>query len=382
MVLPFTFVQGGSWNKARNLLESQYGNIHILSITANSSLEKSFSADTGIAECLVVATRQHKSTTHAAFSNLTARPNSLLQAAITAKDAWRHATRGDLLSAGNAGSQSAEISNMVQHLQAGRLFLPRMTQPVQIPITRLKAVADRGFYHTKFMSGYGGYFDVRDFRSGEIPTYPILWSHDADRERRFVVEPDRSCDVCSGFIQKAVDVWTKTASRLHSNRDFRLNSQSLAMCLTPEKSLGGRAWPNVIPHESRFEIPLLLWANSTLGLVLFWWHSTRQQNGRSNLTISKLPDLPVLDTRTLTAGQIEHCRAIFDKLKNEDFRPANEAYCDDVRKDLDSDLLFGVTSVLKLDPSLEEGLDLLRKQWCAEPSVHGGKSTRIKAGKR
>ena len=40
------------------------------------------------------------------------------------------------------------------------------------------------------------------------------------------------------------------------------------------------------------------------------------------------------------------------------------------------DLLFGVTSVLQLDPSLEEGLDLLRRQWCAEPSVHGGKGTR------
>ena len=48
------------------------------------------------------------------------------------------------------------------------------------------------------------------------------------------------------------------------------------------------------------------------------------------------------------------------------------------RKDLDRELLFGITSVMKLDPDLEEGLDVLRKQWCAEPSVHGGKSTRIK----
>ena len=39
----------------------------------------------------------------------------------------------------------------------------------------------------------------------------------------------------------------------------RLNSQSLAMCLAPEKCLGGRAWPNVIPQDSVHEIPLLLW---------------------------------------------------------------------------------------------------------------------------
>ena len=29
------------------------------------------------------------------------------------------------------------------------------------------------------------------------------------------------------------------------------------MCLTPEKCLGGTAWPNIIPHNERHEIPLL-----------------------------------------------------------------------------------------------------------------------------
>jgi len=40
--------------------------------------------------------------------------------------------------------------------------------------------------------------------------------------------------------------------------------------------------------------------------------------------------------------------------------------------------LLGVTSVLQLDPVLEEGLDLLRQQWCAEPSVHRRKATLVK----
>ena len=151
------------------------------------------------------------------------------------------------------------------------------------------------------------------------------------------------------------------------------------MCLTRENCLGGRAWPNVLPHEPEHAIPLLLWCNSTLGLILFWWHGTRQQKGRAALTISKLPDLPVLDPRTLTESAVDYCRAIFDELKGREFLPANEAYGDETRKDLDRELLFGITSVLKLDPALEEGLDLLRNQWCAEPSVHGGKSTRINA---
>ena len=94
------------------------------------------------------------------------------------------------------------------------------------------------------------------------------------------------------------------------------------------------------------------------------------------MTITTLPDLPVLDTRTLTDEQLALCDGLYEDLKDREFLPANEAYRDETRKALDRGLLFGIGSVLQLDPGLEEGLEVLRKQWCAEPSVHGGKSTR------
>ena len=74
---------------------------------------------------------------------------------------------------------------------------------------------------------------------------------------------------------------------------------------------------------------------------------------------------------------MDRCHAVFEDFRDRSLLPANEAYRDETRKALDRALLFGITSVLQLDPGLEEGLDLLRKQWCAEPSVHGGKSTRF-----
>ena len=67
----------------------------------------------------------------------------------------------------------------------------------------------------------------------EAAAYPMLWNHAADRERRLVVEPDSEGRERPGQHQRAVAVW-ETATRLHFNRDFRLNSQSLAACLTPE----------------------------------------------------------------------------------------------------------------------------------------------------
>ena len=86
-------------------------------------------------------------------------------------------------------------------------------------------------------------------RADEVPTYPMLWAHSADREKRFVVLPDSCGDPRPDDEARAIERWNSAASRLHANRDFQLNSQSLAMCLTPEKCLGGRAWPNIVPGD-------------------------------------------------------------------------------------------------------------------------------------
>ncbi len=331
-----------------------------------------------MAECLVVATKRSEGDGRAMFSNLEARPASLLEAAIIAKRARKQAVQGDLLNAGAAGVRSRDVVNAAQNLQDGMLLLPRQAQAVALPIVQLGEIAKRGINNSDISrkAPSNAPFDIRPIRKGEVATYPALWRHDANRERYMIVQPDTCAEVRAGYKAKAVSTWDRTASRLQINQDFRLNSQSLAMCRTLEKCLGGRAWPNVIPHDEEHEIPLLLWSNSTLGLILFWWQGTLQQTGRAILKISAIPDLPVLDPRALTKQQVEHCQYIYGRFKWRQFLPANEAYRDDTRQELDRELLFGMYSVLKLKPDLEDSLDLLRCQWCAEPSVHGGKRTR------
>ena len=176
---------------------------------------------------------------------------------------------------------------------------------------------------------------------------------------------------------KAAKVWA-TATRLHFNRDFRLNSQSLAACLTPEPAIGGRAWPNFrVEGDPRCEEALALWANTTPGLISFWWIAGRQQQGRAILTISQLPRLTALDARTLDDGQLEQAERLFAEFAERDFLPANEAYRDETRRALDRAVLCGL---LALPESILEPLEALRLQWCEEPSVHGGKSTRPGGG--
>ena len=386
LVIPFAFVRGKSWKGAREALQAHYSDVHVTSIAATGSTARAFSADTGMAECLVVATKRGGSKSRAAYFNLGARPSSLLEAAVRAKKAREQAVPGDILDAGAAGVRSMSVIEAARNLEAGNLRLPRSSMAAKLPVVTLGTVAERGLVHRDINGGPTdrdktgppqGPFTMRSIDHGEVPTYPMLWAHSADRERRFVVLPDSCGDPRPDDESRAIERWNHAASRLHANLDFRLNSQSLAMCLTPEKCLGGTAWPNIAPGDEYHEIPLLLWCNSTLGLLMHWWKGTRQQAGRSRITITAVLDLPVLDPRTLTQGQVDRCHAVFEDFRDKPLLPANEAYRDETRRALDRALLFGITSVLQLDPGLEEGLDLLRKQWCAEPSVHGGKSTRF-----
>jgi len=117
---------------------------------------------------------------------------------------------------------------------------------------------------------------------------------------------------------------------------------------------------------------MLLWLNSTLGLMAHWWTGTRQQLGRSIVSRTILVYLPCLDVRCLTPEQVESCHDLFERLREKVFLPANEAYSDPVREELDIELL----EILGFTSRVLEPLALLRRQWCEEPSVHGGKKTR------
>ena len=152
----------------------------------------------------------------------------------------------------------------------------------------------------------------------------------------------------------------------------------LAECLTPEPAIGGRAWPNFrVEGDPRREEALALWANTTPGLISFWWIAGRQQQGRAILTISQLPCLTALDVRALDYGQLEQVERLFAEFAERDFLPANEAYRDETRQALDRAVLCGL---IGLPESILEPLAALRLQWCEEPSVHGGKPTRPGGG--
>ena len=86
--------------------------------------------------------------------------------------------------------------------------------------------------------------------------------------------------------------------------------------------------PNVNFDDPRFDYGLAIWANSTLGLLSLWWHSSRQQPGRGITTIRSAESLPILDFRRLSNTQLVKAEEIFEELRDKDLMPAYLADAD------------------------------------------------------
>ena len=207
----------------------------------------------------------------------------------------------------------------------------------------------------------------------------MLWAHRSKRERSFVVEPDSEGEIKRGMDSKAASVWA-TATRAHYNRDLQFNSQSLIVAMTERPCIGGRAWPSVIFENPEHEYAFSLWCNSTLGLLMHWWLSNKTQSGRGATTVTGIPNIPTLDTRTLTAEQHAAAKEAFDAMRERRFLPFDQIDEDPSRAELDRRLLV---DVLGLPESLcaENGpVDLLRRKLAREPQIHGGKKSRVVFG--
>ena len=407
LVLPLSAAAGLSWQSFRQTIMSHYTMVAVLSIAAPGDA-MSFSSDTGMAECLVIARKlteeeageeEEATERRIHFTSLNHRPQGFAHAAAIAtglnhgepvrqiEDGPYGGTplmvgdesTGEMLTAlcsvdGEtwAGVRLADYSpaQTAYALTDSRLWLPGGPLAVELKTTPLGEVGELGLYHLDIIGRLPrGPFSKA--AASPTATYPALWNHNARNETRLVCVADSSLRVRTGMEAKAARVWG-TASRAHINLDFRFNSQPLTVAITEQKSIGGRAWPNVMFPDTRFEHALAVWCNSTLGLLSFWWHANRQQAGRGITTIRAVETLPVLDFRTLSDEQLLTAEAIFNEFRDMELLPAYLADADPNRAHLDRRV---VCALLGFDEDTYRAVRRLAAKWCAEPSVHGGKSS-------
>ena len=402
LVLPLSAASGLSWQGFRRMVAQGYTDLTVLSIAATGK-DMSFSSDTGMAECLVIARKLMKddpptlSGKRVRLASLRSRPHGLAPAASAAESIINSGSVrqiedgpyggtpltvgeehiGEMLSTpdntngetwGAVRSSDFSVAQVGYALSHSKLWLPGRLSAMDVKVAQAGIVGTLGLVDRDITGPPPrGPFDK--VAPSQTATYPSLWNHDAKQETRLVCLPDSQLIVRQGMEEKAADVWA-TAGRSHLNRDFTFGSQPLAIAFTERDSVGGRVWPNVIFDDERFDYALVVWGNSTLGLLSYWWHSSRQQSSKAGITIRSAESLPVLDFRALTDEQLVTAESIFDEFRDKELKPAYLADADPNRALLDRRV---VCDLLGFDEDVYEGVRRLSQKWCAEPSVHGGK---------
>ena len=398
LVLPLTASATSSWKMLRQMLSQHYTDLTVLSISANGD-EMSFSSDTGMAECLVIARKKLPTSVQGkrmCFVSLSRRPRGFafaetLAARISEEFCHRKIEdgpyggtpltigselSGEIVTVVHSNSEvwgavrisDYSIAQTAHALARSKLWLPAEESALQLKSAPLAKVGSLGLYDLD-ITGKPPQGPFTRIAYKPTATYPSLWNHNAKNETLMVCAPDSQLLVRQGMEAKAAGVWA-TASRAHLNREFTFGSQPLVVAFTEQESIGGRVWPKVIFSDKRFDYAFSVWGNSTLGLVSYWWHSSRQQSSKAGMSIRSADSLPVLDFRALSDDQLKTAKSIFDEFRDKELQPAYLVDADPNRALLDRSV---ICDLLGFDEQTYAAVRRLAAKWCAEPSVHGGK---------
>ena len=395
-ILPSTVLASPTTQKLRNMWATEYRDLVVITIAEAKGLDCAFSADTDMAECIIVATKgKGDRTGRGKFVCLNQRPQSLLESVEIVNRVIRSAgthhledtpSGGDPIQAGEEilgymldcplphgeGWVATRVKSMAllqsaHRLREGILELPMQELQgtvVKIPMCRVGDIATLGLAEVR------GIFHKEDGYQPDSYGYPCVWNANSEVQRSMIVLPDsRAIPLpnAEAAVQRRVD----QNSRTHYNMALRFNSNSVAVLFTEKPSIGPTLITNVAFENSKYEIPWTLWCNSTLGLLCHWLHSGKQNAGRGKLRLTALSNLPTLDVHKLCENGLTNAEALFERLKYKRMLPFNECAHDPVRRELDTDLLTEVLGIQNL--GVLTAMQTLREMLCAEPSIHGGK---------
>ena len=406
VILPTTCLAGSDWRKVRNMWASEYHDVVVITIADAKGESCAFSADTSMTECMVVATKGKKTdnTGRGTFVSLYHRPPSVLEALEVANSVHRLGNARQLEDEPSGGNplkvgddtlghalncplridsawEAVRIKEMAliqsaYRLAKGEMWLPTQVTPLAIPICLVNDIAKISASHRDiFEKGERGAFDIEEGCT-DTDLYPSLWHLNAPKQRALVVDPDSHLISRPNRHEKAQMILERSG-RVHFNVDIGFSANSLGVLFTEKPALGISSLPSLVFDKPIYDYVWTLWGNSTLGLLLHWAHSGKQQPGRGRGSRTALLQMPTLDVRCLSDEPLANAECIFHSLKHKKDKrmlPFNEIKDDPVRHELDSRLLSEVLGITSGDA--HNAVHRLRELLSAEPSIHGGKKSR------
>lgn len=383
LILPATIASSTSWKKVRTKINKDYSDVLLVAIKSMNKKLGAFSADTTMADCLLIAKKNYgKRKKRMKIITLDKRPTDMLESitlykAISKIKSVRGIDDGvhggsdikiggtvvgtifdapvkDEWQLGNVGDTA--LFQIAHNLKNGTLTLPR-NNASDIPMTVFGELALRGIDSSAFTDRrHGPRFSISPMRLTAI--YPALWKNNLDTQRCFTVEPD--CQLSPNPNLEEIEIIEYTrASHVYVNQQVTFSAQRLCVAYTENPCIGGRAWPNVFLNDENFEKAYTVWSNSTLGIFMFWYTSSRQQPGRGLIRKAVGDTIPILDFRKLNSEQIDGFNRIFDKFSKTELLPIDQLNIDSVRIKIDEEIL----TILEININLDD----LRTRLCNEP---------------
>ena len=403
-VLPLTAAHAESWRGARKEIEKRHTDITAIAFPSDD--RAMLSDETYMNEMLLISRKKnHKNNSEDAKTtilavNLYHAPNTIPETAYIAKAITEaensQQENGEINIAGKTigtwvrmsiirsgfpwyavGMRDYNLATVTAKLMKGKLWSPRdiASCNINLNFTCLDQLAKIGPTHHLIGHIRGGdtigAFTFDPITLGDIAIHPALWAANAQTQRNLIVDPTHNGIPVPGRIDQQHEM-IANRSNLFISRNFRMTSQSLAAAWTNKPVMGGSAWTALMTEDESLKRAILIWCNSTLGMIIRWGYAQTTQPGRATMQIKALHGLPIPDfAANSDAGG--HARRVasqrFDELAKLQIQPASFSFQDTSRHRIDEAALemLGLAD----DQLARRAIQDIRRMWCREPSVHG-----------
>ncbi len=373
LVLPKALLSGVAWGKTRELFRQSYQVEHL--IVSHDPARWNFSENTDLSEVLVVARKVGEEAAQhhrgrVVCVNLWRNPGTAFEALSMAQSLTRgeppDVERGqgalDVSVGGTKVGEAlsvpwsaicdglwmppcafgqSELVRAAHHLVQGHLYLPGGGIVGTLPLCPLQDIGSLGPDRRDIHDGFS-------LATGET-AFPAFWGHDAPLCTTLAQRPNRYLSPLSQakpgrHLRRVQDLWPK-AGRIVLAERLRLNTQRLVAVRIDRPVLSNVWWPfTPMTAAEAAEKALVLWLNSTLGLLVLLAHREETQGAWVDFKKPVLGAMPVLDVHALSSEQLDTLARTFDSLSGQEILPFPFMADDAVRQEIDQTVarVFGL----------------------------------------
>ena len=364
-VLPIALASGEAWGAVREFIADRY-HLEIV-ITSHDPSRTNFSENTDLSELLFVARKLNSGEKAGDTAYVTLRRNP-----TTIHEALDLAARLSTVLGGMAGEKtsvtirsSARVLGEITILPApkskdnwtsaifsqsflarvhweldknSRLAMPGASVQQSIPLCRLDVLGGLGYDVRDITDA----FEV-DRTASQWTPYPGFWDHNAERVIQIAQAPNaflaaRVEPIEGRKLKSATAVWGKAGKVLLVSR-LRTNTHKVLATGFDQKVLGNTWWAfddDSLSNTQRKA--LLLWLNSTLGLLMYFGCRAITQGAWMQMKKPAWQSMPVLNVRNLIEEQSGALSATYDLVSRKAFRPLAQLDSDPTRIQIDEAL--------------------------------------------